>query len=101
MQSSFSVNNIALVDGRPRILNIKQIIKYYVRPRHEVIMRRAKFELEQAEKRAHILEGLLKALDFIDEVIAIIRASKRVEEARNNLIERFGFTEIQATAMLR
>ncbi|MCK9629140.1 MAG: DNA gyrase subunit A [Bacteroidales bacterium] len=100
MQSSFSVNNIALVDGRPRILNIKQIIKYYVRHRHEVIMRRAKFELEQAEKRAHILEGLLKALDFIDEVIAIIRASKRVEEARNNLIERFGFTEIQATAIV-
>lgn len=100
MQSSFSVNNIALVDGRPRILNIKQIIKYYVRHRHEVIMRRARFELEQAEKRAHILEGLLKALDFIDEVIAIIRASKRVEEARNNLIERFGFTEIQATAIV-
>jgi DNA gyrase subunit A len=100
MQSSFSVNNIALVDGRPRILNIKQIIKYYVRHRHEVIMRRARFELEQAEKRAHILEGLLKALDFIDEVIAIIRASKRVEEARNNLVERFGFTDIQATAIV-
>ena len=100
MQSSFSVNNIALVDGRPRILNIKQIIKYYVRHRHEVIMLRARFELEQAEKRAHILEGLLKALDFIDEVIAIIRASKRVEEARNNLVERFGFTDIQATAIV-
>lgn len=100
MQSSFSVNNIALVDGRPRILNIKQIIKYYVRHRHEVIMRRARFELEQAEKRAHILEGLLKALDFIDEVIAIIRASKRVEEARTNLIERFGFTEIQANSIV-
>ena len=100
MQSSFSVNNIALVDGRPRILNIKQIIKYYVRHRHEVIMRRARFELEQAEKRAHILEGLLKALDFIDEVIAIIRASKRVEEARSNLIERFGFTEIQANSIV-
>ncbi|MEA5007003.1 MAG: DNA gyrase subunit A [Rikenellaceae bacterium] len=100
MQSSFSVNNIALVDGRPRILNVKQIIKYYVKHRHEVIMRRARFELEQAEKRAHILEGLLKALDFIDEVIAIIRASKRVEEARNNLIERFGFSEIQASAIV-
>lgn len=100
MQSSFSVNNIALVDGRPRILNTKQIIKYYVRHRHEVIMRRARFELEQAEKRAHILEGLLKALDFIDEVIAIIRASKRVEEARSNLIERFGFTEIQANSIV-
>lgn len=100
MQSSFSVNNIALVDGRPRILNVKQIIKYYVRHRHEVIMRRAKFELEQAEKRAHILEGLLKALDFIDEVIAIIRASKRVEEARNNLVERFGFSDVQATAIV-
>ncbi|MDD3034867.1 MAG: DNA gyrase subunit A [Bacteroidales bacterium] len=100
MQSSFSVNNIALVDGRPRILNTKQIIKYYVRHRHEVIMRRARFELEQAEKRAHILEGLLKALDFIDEVIAIIRASKRVEEARTNLVERFEFSDIQATAIV-
>jgi len=100
LQASFSVNNIALVDGRPRILNIKQLIKYFVRHRHDVIMRRARFELEQAQKRAHILEGLLKALDFIDEVIAIIRASKRVEEARVNLMERFAFSEQQATAIV-
>ncbi len=100
MQSSFSVNNIALVDGRPRILSVKQIIKYYVRHRHDVILRRSRFELEQAEKRAHILEGLLKALDFIDEVIAIIRGSKRVEDARNSLMERFSFTEQQASAIV-
>ncbi len=100
LQSSFSVNNIALVDGRPRLLSLKQLIKYYVRHRHEVIVRRAKFELEQAEKRAHILEGLLKALDFIDEVIAIIRSSKTVEEAKSNLCERFAFSEIQAGAIV-
>lgn len=100
MQSSFSVNNIALVDGRPRILSVKQIIKYYVRHRHDVILRRSRFELEQAEKRAHILEGLLKALDFIDEVIAIIRGSKRVEDARNSLMDRFSFTEQQASAIV-
>ncbi len=100
LQSSFSVNNIALVDGRPRLLSLRQLIKYFVRHRHDVVVRRAQFELEQAEKRAHILEGLLKALDFIDEVIAIIRSSKTVEEARNNLSERFGFSEIQAGAIV-
>ncbi len=100
LQSSFSVNNIALVDGRPRLLNLKQLIKYFVRHRHEVVVRRAKFELDQAEKRAHILEGLLKALDFIDEVIEIIRSSKTVDEARTRLIERFGFSEIQANAIV-
>jgi DNA gyrase subunit A len=100
LQSSFSVNNIALVDGRPRLLSLRQLIKYFVRHRHDVVVRRARFELEQAEKRAHILEGLLKALDFIDEVIAIIRSSKTVEEARNNLSERFGFSEIQAGAIV-
>ena len=100
LQSSFSVNNIALVDGRPRLLSLKQLIKYFVRHRHEVVIRRAKFELSQAEKRAHILEGLLKALDFIDEVIAIIRASKTVDEARINLCARFGFSEIQAGAIV-
>ncbi|MDX9782237.1 MAG: DNA gyrase subunit A [Bacteroidales bacterium] len=100
LQSSFSVNNIALVDGRPRLLNLKQIIKYFIRHRHEVVVRRAKFELEQAEKRAHILEALLKALDHIDEIISLIRESKTVDEAKNRLIERFSFSEIQATAIV-
>ncbi|MBQ3175816.1 MAG: DNA gyrase subunit A [Bacteroidales bacterium] len=100
LQSSFSVNNIALVDGRPRLLNLKQLIKYFVRHRHEVVVRRAQFELKKAEARAHILEGLLKALDFIDEVIAIIRASKTVDEAKSALMDRFGFSEIQASAIV-
>lgn len=100
LQSSFSVNNIALVDGRPRLLNLKQLIKYFVRHRHEVVVRRAKFELEQAEKRAHILEGLLKALDVIDEIIKIIRNSANVDEAKNKLIETFEFTDIQANAIV-
>lgn len=100
LQSSFSVNNIALVDGRPRLLNLKQMIKYFVRHRHDVIIRRAQFELEQAQKRAHILEALLIALDFIDEVIAIIRSSKTVDEARTRLMERFTFSEAQASAIV-
>ncbi|MCE5320600.1 MAG: DNA gyrase subunit A [Bacteroidales bacterium] len=100
LQSSFSVNNIALVDGRPRLLNLKQLIKYFVRHRHDVVLRRARFELEQAEKRAHILEALLIALDFIDEVIAIIRGSKTVDEAKSNLMTRFSFSEIQAGAIV-
>ncbi len=99
LQSSFSVNNIALVDGRPQLLNLRQLIHYYVKHRHEVVVRRARYELEQAQKRAHILAGLLKALDFIDEVIATIRASRTPQEARDNLMERFGFSEIQATAI--
>ena len=85
LQSSFSVNNVALVNGRPRTLNLKQLIKYFVKHRHEVILRRTKFDLEKAQKRAHILEGLLKALDVIDEIIRIIRASKSVEDAKNEL----------------
>ncbi len=100
LQSSFSVNNIALVDGRPRLLNLKQLIKYYVRHRHEVVVRRAQFELNKAQARAHILEGLLKALDVLDEVIAIIRASKTVDDAKSGLIERFAFTEAQAAAIV-
>lgn len=100
LQSSFSVNNIALVDGRPRLLNLKQLIKYYVRHRHEVVVRRAQFELDQAQKRAHILEGLLKALDFIDEVIAIIRASKTPQDAKIALMQRFELSEIQANAIV-
>lgn len=100
MQSSFSVNNIALVDGRPRLLNLKKLIKYFVRHRHQVVVRRARFERDQATKRAHILEGLLKALDILDEVIALIRASQTVEEARSGLQEQFGFTTEQASAIV-
>ena len=100
LQSSFSVNNVALVNGRPRTLNLKQLIKYFVRHRHEVILRRTRFDLEKAQKRAHILEGLLKALDVIDEIIKIIRASKSVDEAKAELMSTFDFTEVQATAIV-
>ena len=100
LQSSFSVNNVALVNGRPRTLNLKDLIKYFVRHRHEVILRRTRFDLEKARKRAHILEGLLKALDVIDQIINIIRSSKSVEEAKNELMATFGFTELQATAIV-
>ena len=100
LQNTFNVNNIALVNGRPKTLNLKQIISYFVDHRHEVIVRRTRYELDQAEKRAHILEGLLKALDHIDEVIALIRASQTPEEARDGLMEKFGFTEVQARAIL-
>ncbi len=100
LQSSFSVNNIALVDGRPKLLNLKQLIKYYVRHRHDVVVRRTQFELAKAEARAHILEGLLKALDFLDEVISIIRGSKTVDDAKQGLIERFGFSDAQAAAIV-
>ncbi len=100
LQSSFSINNIALVNGKPETLNLIQLIHYYVEHRHEVVIRRSKFELNEAEKRAHILQGLLKALDFIDEVIAIIRASETVDIAKTNLIERFDFSDIQATAIV-
>ena len=100
LQSSFSVNNVALVNGRPRTLNLKQLIKYFVKHRHEVILRRTKFDLEKAQKRAHILEGLLKALDVIDEIIRIIRASKSVEDAKNELMATFDFSEAQATAIV-
>ncbi|MEN8155553.1 MAG: DNA gyrase subunit A [Bacteroidota bacterium] len=100
LQTAFNVNNIALVKGRPRTLNLKQIITHFVNHRHEVVVRRTRYELEQAEKRAHILEGLLKALDHIDEVIALIRASKTPDEAKEGLMEKFGFTEVQAKAIL-
>ncbi len=100
VQSSFSVNNIALVDGKPRLLPLKELIHYFVRHRHEVVVRRAKFELDKAEKRAHILEGLLKALDIIDLIIEHIRASKTVLEARDGLMEKFGFTQPQADAIV-
>ncbi|MEO0506523.1 MAG: DNA gyrase subunit A [Bacteroidota bacterium] len=100
LQSSFSVNNIALVNGRPKLLNLKEIIHHFVEHRHEVVVRRTQYELKKAEERAHILEGLIIASDNIDEVIAIIRGSSNVEEARNNLIERFKLTEIQAKAIV-
>lgn len=100
LQTSFNVNNIALVNGRPRILNLKQLITYFVRHRHEIVVRRTEYELEQAEKRAHILEGLLIALDHLDEVIQLIRSSQTVEEAKNGLMENFELTEIQAKAIL-
>ncbi|MDR1886425.1 MAG: DNA gyrase subunit A, partial [Prevotellaceae bacterium] len=100
LQASFPVNNIALVAGRPRQLNLRQLIKYYVRHRHEVIVRRTQFDLEQAEKRAHILEGLLIALDNLDAVIALIRASKTPDEARTGLMEQFNLSEPQASAII-
>src|SRR5664280_757327 len=90
LQTSFSVNNIALVKGRPKTLNTKDLIHYFVKHRHEIVVRRTKFDLDQAEKRAHILEGLIIASDHIDEVIAIIRASQTPDIARENLMERFG-----------
>ena len=100
LQSSFSVNNVALVNGRPRTLNLKDLIKYFVKHRHEVVVRRTKFDLEKARKRAHILEGLLRALDVIDQIINIIRSSKSVDEAKSELIATFGFSDVQATAIV-
>ncbi len=100
LQTSFGVNNIALVNGRPKLLNLKELIHYFVEHRHDVIIRRTQFELDQAEKRAHILEGLIIASDNIDEVIAIIRAAQTPDEAREKLIERFELSEIQARAIV-
>ncbi|MDX1333388.1 MAG: DNA gyrase subunit A, partial [Robiginitalea sp.] len=100
LQSSFSVNNIALVEGRPQLLNLKDLITHFVNHRHDVVVRRSKYELRKAEERAHILEGLIIASDNIDEVIEIIRGSANAEEARANLIERFKLTELQARAIV-
>ncbi len=100
LQTSFSVNNIALVSGRPMMLNLKDMIHHFVEHRHEVVIRRTQFELAEAEKRAHILEGYLIALDHLDEVIKLIRASETPEEARVGLMERFGLSDIQARAIL-
>ncbi|MBD3724305.1 MAG: DNA gyrase subunit A [Flavobacteriaceae bacterium] len=100
LQSSFSVNNIALVNGRPQLLNLKDLIHYFVEHRHDVVTRRAQFDLRKAEERAHILEGLIIASDNIDEVIALIRSSKDGEEARAKLMERFKLSEIQARAIV-
>ncbi len=100
LQTSFSVNNIALVNGRPEMLNLKDLIVHFVNHRHEVVVRRTKFELKKAEARAHILEGLIIASDNIDEVIKLIRASSNADEARQKLIDRFELTEIQAKAIV-
>jgi len=100
LQSSFSVNNIALVAGRPRLLNLKELIQYFVEHRHDVLVRKTNFELKQAEKRAHILEGLLIALDNLDAIIKLIRSSRTPEDARNGLISNFSLSEIQAKAIL-
>lgn len=100
LQTSFSVNNIALVNGRPQLLNLKELIYYFVEHRHDVVTRRTQFELRKAEERAHILEGLIIASDNIDEVIAIIRSSNNADQARARLIERFSLSEIQARAIV-
>ncbi|WP_301828002.1 DNA gyrase subunit A [uncultured Parabacteroides sp.] len=100
LQSSFGVNNVVLVHGRPKLLNLKDLIRYFVEHRHEVVTRRTQFELNQAERRAHILEGLIIACDHIDEVIRIIRNSQTPEEAKNTLIDRFSFSEAQASAIV-
>ena len=100
LQSSFSVNNIALVKGRPQMLNLKDMIHYFVEHRHEVVVRRTKYELRKAEERAHILEGLIIASDNIDEVIALIRASSNADEAKQKLIERFKLSDVQAKAIV-
>jgi DNA gyrase subunit A len=100
LQTSFSFNNIALVKGRPMLLSLKELIQHFVEHRHEVVVRRTKYELDEAEKRAHILQGLLIALDHLDEVISLIRNSKTPEEAKDGLMEKFGLSEIQAKAIL-
>lgn len=100
LQSSFAYNNVALVKGRPRTLSLKDMIQCFVDFRHEVVVRRTRFELDKALKRAHILEGLLKAIDVIDEIIAIIKASKTVDDAKAELMARFGFDDIQASAIV-
>lgn len=100
LQSSFSVNNIALVNGRPMLLNLKDMIKHFVDHRHEVVVRRSKYELSEAQKRAHVLEGLLIAIDNLDAVIKLIRASQTVEIAKDGLMSNFGLSEIQAKAIL-
>ncbi len=100
LQSSFSVNNIALVNGRPMLLNLKDMIKHFVEHRHEVVVRRSKFELAEAQKRAHVLEGLLIAIDNLDAVIKLIRASQTVDIAKEGLMSNFGLSEIQSKAIL-
>ncbi|MBR0111294.1 MAG: DNA gyrase subunit A [Bacteroidales bacterium] len=100
LQSSFAINNVALVKGRPQTLSLKDLIRNFVEFRHEVVVRRTRFELEKARKRAHILEGLLKAIDVIDEIVQIIKTSKSVDDAKTRLMETFGFTDPQASAII-
>ncbi|RPH34344.1 MAG: DNA gyrase subunit A [Bacteroidales bacterium] len=100
LQSSFPINNIALVDGRPKILNLKDLVTLFIKHRHNVILRRTQYELDQAEKRAHILEGLLIAIDHIDEVIALIRAADTPDHARESLMSKFGLSDIQSRAII-
>ncbi len=100
LQSSFAINNVALVKGRPMTMNLKDMIREFVDFRHEVVVRRTRFELDKAQKRAHILEGLLKAIDVIDEVVRIIRESKNIDEAKTTLMATFGFTDAQAQAIV-
>ena len=100
LQTSFSVNNVALVHGRPMMLNVKDLIRHFVDHRHEVVIRRAKYDLKKAEDRLHIVEGFLKALDIIDEIIKLIRASKTVEDAKTGLMTQWQFSEIQAAAIV-
>ncbi len=100
LQSSFAINNIALVDGRPKVLNLKDLVTLFIKHRLNVILRRTQYELDQAEKRAHILEGLLIAIDHIDEVIALIRAADTPDQARESLMNRFGLSDIQARAII-
>jgi len=100
LQTAYNVNNIALVNGRPKTLTLKQLIHYFVKHRHDIVVRRSKFELEEAEKKKHILEGLLIALDHLDEVINLIRSSKTPDDAKNGLIENFNLTDIQSKAIL-
>ncbi len=100
LQTSFSVNNIALVNGRPKLLNLKEMIHYFVEHRHDVVIRRAQYELDKAEKRAHILEGLIIASDNIDEVVQLIKTSKSLSDAKTRLMERFELSEIQAQAIV-
>ena len=100
LQSSFSVNNIALVNGRPKMLNLKDMISHFVNHRHEIVTRRAKYELKKAEERAHILEGMIIASDNIDEVISLIKSSNNAEEAKSKLIEKFNLSDVQAKAIV-
>ncbi|MCQ2153601.1 MAG: DNA gyrase subunit A, partial [Bacteroidales bacterium] len=100
LQSSFAINNVALVGGRPRTLSLKDILREFIDFRHDVVVRRTKFELGKARERAHILEGLLKAIDIIDEIVALIKSSRTLEDARDSLISQFGFSEAQASAIV-
>ena len=100
LQSSFAVNNIALVHGRPKLLNLKELIAYFIEHREDVVTRRTRFEMDEAMKRAHILEGLLRAIDIIDEIVTLIRASKTPDEARQGLMDKYQFSEVQARAIV-